>query len=186
MNTIELLRDLSKFVCADAKGRWGVFAADQLPQEKITRPCLVIANNRRSTHSGEHWLGFFFPAGSKRAEFFDSFGRPPKNKSFIKFIKNNSTSFIYNDKKIQGNWSAVCGQYTLLFLYFRCKNRSMRTFLNEFDVRSPDRNDVKIMKMYAKMSSKMHTERQENPTQTGGRYKIITCNQTCKPLKKKK
>lgn len=183
MNTIELLRDLSKFVCT-SKGSWGVYAANQLPREKVTRPCLVIANTKSSDSPGEHWTGFFFPAGNKKAEFFDSFGRPPHKKSFMNFIHNNSTSFIYNDKKIQGNWSAVCGQYTILFLYFRCRNRSLKKFQKEFNVKTPERNDMKIMKMYARLSAKLQSKK--NANQTGGSYKVITCNQSCKPLMKRR
>lgn len=187
MNTLELLSDLSKFACTKKQSTWGVFALDQLPKEKISRPCLVICNSAKSSHPGLHWNGIYFGAGNKKAEFFDSFGRPPYKKEFRKFIKNNSTSCVHNDKKIQGNYSTVCGQYSILFLYFRCKNHSMTKFIDEFSAKKSELNDRKIRKMYAQMSAALNKKiRAQNANQTGGNYNCITCNQTCKALKKKK
>lgn len=187
MNTIELLRDLSRFVCTKNKGHWGVFACDQLPKEKITRPCLIICNTAPQSHPGIHWTAFYFGPRGKTAEFFDSFGRPPTlKKQFLRFIKNNSTSYIYNDKKIQGSYSTTCGNFSICYLYYRCLNRSMKTFLIEFDTKKPELNDKKIMKMYAKLSATLNNKMRKNVNQSGGKYSVITCNQTCAPLRRKK
>lgn len=186
MNTIELLRDLSKFVCSKNKGSWGVFALDQLPKEKISRPCLIICNSSPSSHPGTHWNGFYFGAGNKKAEFFDSFGRPPYKKQFIRFLKNNSSNYSYNNKKLQGNYSTVCGQFTILFLYYRCLNRSMKAFIKEFKLNNCDFNDRKIMKMYSRLVVKLNNRMHKNANQTGGNNNFITCNQTCTSFKKNK
>lgn len=187
MNTIELLRDLSNFVCRENKGSYGVYASNQLPRDKIVKPGLIIANTAPSSHSGKHWVAFYFRSGSDKAEFFDSFGGRPRKKEFLDFIKKNSTSYIYNNRKLQSNWSIVCGQYAVSFLFFRCGKKSMQTFTRQFDVKKPDQNDRKILEIYARMSQKLHSKvrskRMKN--QTGGNYNVITCNQTCTPLKKK-
>lgn len=187
MNTLELLHDLSKFVCVGNKGGYGVYASDQLPKEKIVRPSLIIANTAPSSHSGKHWCGFYFKSGSNKAEFFDSFGGAPRKREFLRFIKNNSTSYIYNHKRLQSNWSTCCGNYAILFLFFRCSNLSMSTFLKEFDVKNPETNDIKVMNMYAKMSENLHRKMRckKYKNQTGGNCNVITCNQTCAPLQRR-
>lgn len=184
MNTLELLRDLSKFACMK-KCNFGVYASDELPKKnELVRPSLIIVNTKPSNHSGEHWCGFFFSSNSKKAEFFDSYGRKPMA-DFKRFIEENSVSYIYNTKKLQSNFSSVCGQYTLLFLYFRCKNRSLNSFLNEFDIHTPEANDKKILRMYAHLSRKIQTKSFKNQTGTG-KCNIVTCNQTCVSLQQKK
>lgn len=163
---------------------YGCYAIDELP-EKVVRPCLIIANTDASNLPGQHWTGFYFKSGSDRAEFFDSFGRKPTQKEFKKFIDNNSKSFIYNSKKIQGNYSTVCGNYCILFLFFRSRNLSMAKFLKHFNVQKPQINDMKILHMYAKLSEKLMRNKKKYKSQTGGnRCNTITCNQTCLPLKK--
>lgn len=185
MNTLELLHDLSRFICgAKTTSNYGVYACDELPKEKLIKPALIIANLSDSSSSGSHWVGFYFRANSNKGEFFDSFGKPPTLKVFKNFIAQNCTSYIYNNHKLQSNWSSCCGNYAILFLYFRCKQRSMRSFIKEFDVHQPEQNDVKIMEMYAKMSQelqkKMRCKKYKN--QIGGNCKVITCMQTCVPL----
>lgn len=184
MNTLELLRDLSKFACMK-KCNFGVYASDELPKKnELIRPSLIIVNTAPSSHSGEHWCGFFFNSRSNKGEFFDSYGRKPMA-HFKRFIEQNSVSYIYNTKKLQSNFSSVCGQFTLLFLYFRCKNRSLKSFLDEFDIRTPLLNDKKIVRMYANLSRKLHSKPYKNQMGTG-KCNIITCNQTCVSLKQKK
>lgn len=181
MNTIELMHDLSRFVCD--KQSYGCYALDELPREKLVKPALIISNTAPSSHSGKHWVGFYFTPGHK-AEFFDSFGRPPNQKQFKQFLENNSTSFVYNNKRIQGNFSSVCGNFCILFLYFRCQHKSMSTFLKNFNVHTPEKNDLKVLRMYSKLSEKLQRNKKYK-NQTGGRCNMITCNQTCTSLRKK-
>lgn len=183
MNTIEIMHDLSRFV--DKKMSYGCYALDELPREKIVRPCLIISNTAPSSHSGKHWVGFYFKAGSNRAEFFDSFGRAPTQKQFKQFLDNNSTSFIINSKRLQSSVSNVCGAYCVVFLYFRSRCASMTKFLKNFNVQTPELNDIKILQMYAKLSEKLLRNKNKFKNQTGGNCNIINCNQTCTPLRKK-
>lgn len=177
------MHDLTRFICA--KKTYGVYALDELPA-KIARPCLIIANTSVASQPGDHWTSFYFEANSTKAEFFDSFGRRPTQPQFKAFLKKNSKSFIYNSKKIQGDFSSVCGQYSLLFLFFRCKNNSMADYLRQFNIHKREANDNKILRMYNKLSKLLQRISRRNMTQYGGKCNTITCNQTCTSLKKKK
>ena len=73
----------------------GVFAADQLPQEKEF-PVGYIANTDASGQSGEHWLAFFCEKGV--IECFDSFGAKAVCGQYsIFFILLKCNGFSYQD-----------------------------------------------------------------------------------------
>lgn len=182
MNTLQIMRDLSRFPCR--KSTFGVYPLDELPK-RIERPCLIIANTAKSTHNGKHWVAFYFEHNSDKAEFFDSFGRPPTQKEFKSFIKNNSKYSEHNQVRMQSDYSILCGQYSLLFLFFRCSGRSFAEFRRQFNAQRPRQNDRKILRMYTNMSRKL--ARNFKKTQIGGNMcNRITCNQTCTALKKKR
>lgn len=176
------MHDLSRFC---KKVCFGCYALDELPK-KITRPCLIVSNTAVSTHPGKHWVAFYFGVNSQKAEFFDSFGRKPTQRQFKTFLKNNCKSFTYSPFKLQSDYSTCCGHWCLLFLYNRNKSISMADFVKSFDLKKRRQNDMKILRMYAKLNRQLLRNSKKYKTQIGGNCNTITCNQTCVPLRKKR
>ena len=101
----------------------GVFPSDILPKiEKY--PAGFIFNNEPSTEAGMHWLAFYFP-DKGHSEFFDSYGFPPEvyTPNFTKFIKN--TKRHINTQTLQSMDTAVCGDYSLYYLWHRIRGNSI-------------------------------------------------------------
>ena len=101
----------------------GVFPSDILP--KIEQyPAGFIFNNEPSTEAGMHWLAFYFPEKGQ-SDFFDSYGFPPEfyTPNFTKLIKN--TKRHINTKTLQSLDTAVCGDYSLFYLWHRVRGNSI-------------------------------------------------------------
>ena len=103
----------------------GVMAYDELP---IINPPngLYIVNTDISSGPGKHWVCIFL---GDNCEYFDSLGNPPSE--LLYFIKKQGKVYVYSDKKLQG-MSDVCGDYCILFSYFRCRGVSMKNFVEMF------------------------------------------------------
>lgn len=84
----------------------GVFAVDQLPD--IPKKGLYIANTDYSDEEGEHWVLFNV---DRRIEFFDTFGRTPKQRW--------DGEWIYNTRMVQSPLSTACGYHVLYFAHLR-------------------------------------------------------------------
>ncbi len=84
----------------------GVFAVDQLPS--IPKKGLYIANTDYSDEEGEHWVLFYV---DRMIEFFDTFGRRPKQRW--------EGEWIYNTRMVQSPFSAACGYHVLYFAHLR-------------------------------------------------------------------
>lgn len=186
MNTFDLVRSLRGNDVTEKKFR-GVFPCNHLP-EKILKPAFIVANTDPSNKPGTHWVAFYFPKKGP-AEYFDSFGRRPYNKHFLRFLQRNSTSFISNTKQLQGDQSVTCGHYCCVYIYQRCKGKPMKEFLRRFSKNNFDINDNKIVNMYSRYYADNNNNndgddvkrtRSRSP-QFGG---LFVCNQTCQPRKK--
>lgn len=127
----------------------GVYPADLLPSKIYERPCALIVNTDPSTKPGQHWIAIFISASGKE-EFFDSYGRRPKNPYFLKFLKRNADIITFNNKRLQSYFSDICGQYSLLYLYFRISGYSVRDFVSLFG-QDCFENDQLARKMYRKI-----------------------------------
>ena len=108
----------------------GVFAADQLP--KRIKQGGFIANTDVSYKPGKHWCAFYFD-GSRKSEFFDSFGQPPDyyNQAFLSCLYDNSVVQMYNSEKLQGPHSNVCRQYCLYVLIHRIRGQTLRDIIEK-------------------------------------------------------
>lgn len=148
LNTLDIHTFLSKNKFTKPHYR-GVFAMDKIPKLINIKPSLYVINTDNSNQSGTHWLAIYVPAKGK-ANYFDSFGRPPKNQHIKLFFKNNHLQYIPNRKQLQGYFSTVCGQYCCMFLLHRSRNRSMKSFLKQFNSKSYLQNDAKINTMFRK------------------------------------
>ena len=107
----------------------GVFAADQLPQEKEF-PGRYVANADASGQSGEHWIAFFCEKGV--IECFGSFGA--KAGSYSPLIQKwlDDEYQVMQKETIQSVDSTVCGQYSMFFVLLKCNGFSYRDILSVF------------------------------------------------------
>lgn len=135
MNTSQLHLALSHWDTDTRKYFVGVFAEDQLPRLKISKPkfCLVF-NTQPSVLPGMHWISIYVCRdihGSYIIEYFDSLGGPPRTANVINFLKKYSSTWIYNPNRFQGD-SKVCGQYCIMFLALKCRNEPFYSILRRF------------------------------------------------------
>jgi hypothetical protein len=117
----------------------GVYSRDELP-ENFSYPTCFIINNKPKTHSGEHWLAFFYDS-NKICYFFDSYANNPEYYDLTSYIQNSSSSWYFNKKRIQGN-SNYCGLYCMLFLTFISRNK-IKLFYDYFN-ENYENNDKKL------------------------------------------
>lgn len=147
MNTIELIKILKKNKITRDNFQ-GVFPCDKLPKI-IHKPAIIIANTDDSHKNGTHWVAFYV-SRNNIGEYFSSYGDFPRNKYFLKFLFNNSTSFVNNEIRLQSDFSSTCGYYCCVYLYYKCKGKSLRQFLKLFSLSDYEGNDRKVMKLYHK------------------------------------
>ena len=108
----------------------GVYPYDVLPPYKdIIKPSAFIINTDPHYKRGEHWIAIYFPSHGL-PELFDSYGFSiliPELKTFI-----GNSAYRYNNKLIQNNFSSVCGQYCIYFIYCRSIGKSLNSIVNSF------------------------------------------------------
>jgi hypothetical protein len=113
----------------------GVFSFDHMPSlfTHHHTSCCCIVNIDPSTKPGSHWVAFFFHSPLNCLEFFDSYGNPP---SVFHFTFTNLDSsphkprLVYNSLALQSFTTTVCGQYCILFCYFRSMLSSSASAFN--------------------------------------------------------
>ena len=139
----------------------GVFPSDVIPKIEQYHAGFIF-NNEPSTEAGMHWLAFYFPEKGQ-SEFFDSYGFPPEfyTPNFTKFIKNSKRHI--NTKVLQSMDTAVCGDYSLLYLWHRVRGKSIAKIDNIFteNTKMNDRMAVSFVRkhMYIKHKHlKAHTK----------------------------
>lgn len=132
MNTDQLEKIISNDKIANAKF-CGVFAENNLPKHLETFPCGFIANTDPEFKPGQHWVAFYF-SSMEHGEFFDSYGQPPQfySNRYLQFLIKNSRRWICNDKKLQGAFTSVCGEYCIFYLLHRARGMKMSTINNLF------------------------------------------------------
>jgi hypothetical protein len=120
----------------------GVFAADKLPRDIPSTPFGFIANTDIHAKPGRHWCAFFSDAPG-HYEFFDSYGRGPKQNSeyFSQWLEKRSKTLRSNVQQIQSSSSNVCGLMCVLYLRTRLEGYAMTEFINYFDFCNLDAND---------------------------------------------
>jgi hypothetical protein len=127
----------------------GVLALDEVPLKKINHQCAFIVNTQKSSQPGQHWFGVFVPRHGP-IEYFDSYGQPPRQQRIYDFISVNKRGFIYNNKRIQSHNSENCGQFTLFYIYFRCRGYTMKQYSKFFMPENFHYNDRFIEYLYKK------------------------------------
>ena len=131
MNTLDIYNKIKKDIIS-YDIFLGVFSRDQLPSTRLLRfPCTFIINTDKQTEPGEHWLAFYYDK-NKNATFFDPCGLSPKVYGLEAYLKNTSSNWSFNSKRIQSFFSVLCGEICIFFLYFVSRNFSLNFILNLF------------------------------------------------------
>lgn len=107
-----------------------VYAANRLPNS-ISLPCGIVVNTDPDYKEGSHWIAIFIDK-FRNGEYFDSYGLPPFVAHHKRFLRTNCKTFVFNTQEMQSLNSDVCGQYCLLYLYFRAHGRSLVDFQRIF------------------------------------------------------
>ena len=116
-----------------------VVSYDELPN-KSEIPVLYVVNTDTSEGFGKHWVCVFIQ--EDMIEYFDSLGKEPKE--LYKFLRNQNIPFKYSLKQIQQNYSDVCGDYCILYSYFRSRGYGIEWFLDLFDNQRLTENDILV------------------------------------------
>ena len=105
----------------------GTFPADKVPQGLTTRqtPCCFVLNTHPNGLPGEHWLAFYYD-GRRVIEYFDSYGLPLETHASVHaaLVAQGLVSLCKsaNTIALQSPITSVCGQYCVLFLFWRSKH----------------------------------------------------------------
>ena len=136
MNTLEIKSCLRQ----DASPYFvGVYPRDKLPTLK-SLPAVVIANTDTSKGPGEHWITMYIPLDGE-AMYFDSYGLPPQQKVFERYMGKSYTS---NNIQLQSIYSSACGQYAVYSAVKMCRGWNMKQIQSEFDRRNLVENDTAV------------------------------------------
>ena len=129
----------------------GVYPSDLLPARRISYLNCLIANVDSHYLPGSHWVAFYFTS-SGDGEFFYSYGNPPSyySNDFTRFISRGSrNSWTYNSKPLQGEFSSVCGEYTIFFLQKRNRGMTLKQIANIF-TKNTSHNDRMVWRFCKK------------------------------------
>lgn len=192
MNTSGIFDDL-KHCCCGLKNVF-VLPANLLPVRRIrSRPLAFVLNTDNSRSKGQHWIALYVPKNNGDIEYFDSGGRPPTNKRWLKFIKNNCNRYIYNPIQIQSFISEMCGEFCITYLNERiCKKKSLKEYIDQFNTKDLEMNDNTVKRLYNNIQKTKNKKKKKKITQSGrgvGHIKLLDCsnpqnggvvyNQTC-------
>ena len=89
---------------------------------------LFVVNLDVSTGSGTHWVCLNLE--HQKSEYFDSLGN--FSSKLEDFLLKRNCDYVYNPKKIQADTSDVCGDYCILFSFFRSRGITFSEFLRFF------------------------------------------------------
>ena len=133
MNTTQITNYLRSLQTAAGLQHVGVYAADCLPTYKMPSSSAIVVNTDPHTEQGAHWVAFYLGPDGRRLEYFDSFGRPPHPDTYQSFLRRNKLPYVYNNSRLQGFNTSVCGHYCLGYLYCRSLGLGMQDFVQLFD-----------------------------------------------------
>lgn len=128
-----------------AKGYLGTFAIDTIPYFEVRPGRWCVVNTHPLAKMGEHWVALFYDKKGG-AEYFCSYGRPPKAR-FMKILKKIfPPNYKRNLIQLQSPNTTVCGQYCIYYLYYRSRGKSMKWIQNKFSKVNLMENDRKVRK----------------------------------------
>lgn len=138
-------------MCRPKNVGYAVIASDEFEKLVLDKfPFFVIFNESPRSHSGTHWCVAHFKTRHSRIEchLFDSFGVSMKKKNIeFNFVVNSE-----NLEQLQSNYSSVCGQWCLYWVYSKLNNIGLDTFLSQFS--SDHAQNDKIVSNFGKKLAK--------------------------------
>ena len=95
-------------------------------------------------------------------EYFDSYGLPPTEYEFVRFLQSRAASWRYNGMQCQAVTSDTCGHHCLFFLWHRCHGLTFTEILHLFGP-DPDQNDAMVRAFVTKkMPGRVQREHRAN------------------------
>lgn len=142
-----------------------VYAANRLPRT-LSTPCAIVINTDPDTKPGSHWIAIFIDK-FKNGEFFDSYGFPPQVEFHKQFLNSACRKWTHNPMSLQSYNTTVCGQYCLVFLYFKARGKSLSDFLKKFSSDS-HRNDKIVTQIYYRLFKSVNLKKSCNCSKPQG------------------
>lgn len=113
--------------------RFKVLSWNCVPRSPKSYPTLYVINEDDSFSPGSHWTALFHPSENSFIEYFDSFGKTPREE----LVGNKP--YLFNTEPLQNLFTSVCGHYCLLFVWYRIHlGKSMDIFIDEMKKKSDE------------------------------------------------
>jgi hypothetical protein len=122
----------------------GIYSIDSSWPEPISLPACYVINTDTYKGPGEHWTALYLDV-DMTADFLESYGTPPLERTYKWLKKRNIKRVRYNSKWLQGPSSTVCWAYCLFFLHMRCRGWSLERIVSCFDSYDFIQNDRLVM-----------------------------------------
>ena len=129
----------------------GVYSRNNLPN-KIKKGAYVI-NLDEYENTGTHWVSLFVKtkyttewSSLERTVYFDSFGVEHIPKEINKFISNNDIKS--NIFRIQAYDSIMCGYFSIEFINYMLKGKTLLDYTNLFSPNDFEKNDPVIKRIF--------------------------------------
>ena len=160
----------------------GVFPADLLPKQKISKKTIYIVNLDVSSLPGSHWV-LIYITKPKFGVYFDSSGSDFVANKYIKhFFEKNCRQVVVNTKQVQNFGSSTCGLYVCELALHLAKGGKMIEFLRMFSSEKLGENDFFIQQMFD-ASFKNRVKKPAKVTHNDGLGTCCElCIQTCSDL----
>lgn len=154
MNSIEI-DELLRSNPITQKYYVGIFPCDALPKKLLKGGEFVIVNFCSKSSIGCHWLLISMLRNGKDLEIFDSSGMPTHifNGSILKFLRRHGKRrFVWNRMQLQAENSSTCGQFCVLYAYFKSVGINLKNFQKMFNKKPHlEKNDDIVNKMVREM-----------------------------------
>ena len=121
-----------------------MYSRNNLPN-KIKKGAYVISLDEYE-NMGTHWITLFVK--QKYTIYFDNFGIEHIPKEINKFIGNNNIKS--NIFRIQAYDSIMCGYYSIEFINYMLKGKTLLDYTNLFSPNDSKKNDEIIKRIFKK------------------------------------
>ena len=130
----------------------GVYSGDNLP--KITKKGAYVINLDEYENTGTNWIALFIK--TNEVIYFDKFGIEHITKEINKFIRSKELgSAVGNNKKIKLNIfgiqaydSIMCGYFSIEFINYMLKGKTLLGYTNLFSPNEFKKNDRVIKRIF--------------------------------------
>ena len=137
----------------------GVYASDLVPKV-WQKPVAFIVNTDDSKRPGSHWLAIYV---NKKGEgfCFDSLAFKPNIANIADVLRRNCKTVKFNDRQVQSDFSNVCSQMSLMFLYYMTHEIGAESFFELFSKKNLLAND-KIAREFVEALNQQNMKKKKN------------------------